>query len=50
MQDLEEMDDAVYCHTCCKALKTKKMAVTRGNWEPNFLYFPLALSQELISS
>ena len=27
--------DAVYCHTCCKALKTKRITVTRGNWEPN---------------
>ena len=49
MQDLEEVDDAVYCHTCCKTLKTKKIVVTRGNWEPNFFYFPFALSQELIS-
>ena len=35
--------DAVYCHTCCKTLKTKNITVTRGNWELNSINFPLAL-------
>ena len=27
--------NAVYCHTYCKVLKTNKIMVTSGNWEPN---------------
>ena len=28
--------DSVYCHTCCKVLKTKKVSVGKGSWEPSF--------------
>ena len=27
----------VFCHTCCKALKTKKVDLTKGNWEASFI-------------
>ena len=27
--------NAVYCHTYCKVLKTNKIMVTSGNWEPS---------------
>ena len=29
--------DTVFCHTCCKALKTKKVDLTKGNWEASFI-------------
>ena len=29
--------DTVFCHTCCKALKSKKVDVTKGNWEASFI-------------
>ena len=28
--------DSVCYHTCCKALKSKKVLVGKGNWEPSF--------------
>ena len=28
--------DNAFCHTCCKALIAKKVAVSMGNWEPLF--------------
>ena len=27
----------LFCHTCCKALKTKKVDLTKGNWEASFI-------------
>ena len=26
-----------FCHTCCKALKTMKVDLTKGNWEVSFI-------------
>ena len=26
-----------FCHTCCKALKTMKVDLTKGNWEASFI-------------
>lgn len=28
--------NTVFCHTCCKALVTKKVTVSKGNWETSF--------------
>ena len=27
----------MFCHTCCKSLKTKKLDLTKGNWEASFI-------------
>ena len=29
--------DTVFCHTCCKALKTKKVDLMKGIWETLFI-------------
>ena len=29
--------DTVFCHTCCRALKTKKVDLTKRNWEALFI-------------
>ena len=29
--------DTVFCHTCCKAFKTKKVDLMKGNWEASFI-------------